>query len=283
MMYHPQMKIQEGEPYGEIKIVVAEPLPILPTLSKDSLGDRMKFYEDKYRFKLPHKTPVIIRLDGKAFHTYTKRFEKPYSLALAQAMLETTKELVKGVQTTVLAYSQSDEISLLLKDWTNRSTQPWYDNNIQKMASVAASIATMAFNKAMAIDDGKWALFDARAFSLPQEEVCNYFIWRQQDAIRNSIASFAQSQFSQKELNGKKSEEQLAMLRVKGIEWDKVEVWKQRGFCVHRELDLLEEKKDAEFRYLGEPVVDITPPKFVERREYIDEHLIGQEPLTNFR
>lgn len=185
-------------------------------------------------------SPVIIRIDGKAFHTFTRGFAKPFDKFFMTAMQETAKHLCKEIVGCKLAYFQSDEISLLLTDYDTISTQPWFENNLQKLVSVSASIATLAFNRAFAsltrdLSDkyayhavtmknlwgerdeknfnaystaySRGATFDARAFILPKEEVCNYFIWRQQDATRNSILAVAQSVLSHKEMQGKKCTE----------------------------------------------------------------------------
>ena len=176
----------------------------------DSLGGRMKnYYENAYRNHLTRRTPVIIRIDGKAFHTFTRNFKRPYDLVFKKAMWNTTLYLCEHIQNARLAYVQSDEISILLIDYNKFTTAAWFDNNIQKMCSVSASMATMAFNKFFAEESEdatnyhnyiseeefrrvyrpRWndAMFDSRVFNLPESEVCNYFVWRQQDAISNSI------------------------------------------------------------------------------------------------
>lgn len=195
----------------------------------DSLGDRMKEYENISRNYLTRRIPVIIRVDGKAFHTYTKGLEKPFDRLLMTAMQDTMKFLCENVQGCVFGYTQSDEITLVATDYATITTDAWFGYNIQKMASVTASMATMAFNRAffqlasehldtmMALQDldldderlavlankqGK-AMFDARVFTIPKEEVCNCLIWRQQDATRNSIEAVGQANFSHKELHGK--------------------------------------------------------------------------------
>lgn len=108
----------------------------------DTLGDRMKTYEDAGRFYLPRRLPVVIRLDGKAFHTWTKGLERPYCQPLMLAMNEVAKALCEQVQNTVFAYTQGDEISLVLVDYKDIKTAAWFDNNLQKMTSVAAGIAS---------------------------------------------------------------------------------------------------------------------------------------------
>jgi tRNA(His) 5'-end guanylyltransferase len=223
---------------------------------KDELGDRMKdFYEDRTRFKLARRTNTIIRIDGKAFHTYTKGLERPFDLGLMEDMNKTTEYLCQNIQGAKFGYVQSDEISILITDYDDISTHAWFDGNLQKMSSIAASLATAKFNQLrMAracfddvikedapiykddIEDFKLAMFDARVFQIPyHEEVFNYFIWRQQDASRNSISSVAQANFSTKELNGKKTSDMQDMLMLeKGINWNDFSPREKRGSLIRK-------------------------------------------------
>jgi tRNA(His) 5'-end guanylyltransferase len=190
-------------------------------MSHDSLGDRMKGYEDVSRVRLTTKLPVIIRLDGKAFHTYTRGLKRPYDQNLMEVMNLTTKYLCNQIQNVKLAYTQSDEISLLLVDYGDIKTSSWFDGNLQKMVSVAAGLAS-SFLTARSPDifhEIRLATFDARAFILPQHEVCNYFIWRQQDWNRNSLSMLAQSLYSHKELQNKGRGDQHEMCFQKGYNW----------------------------------------------------------------
>ncbi len=183
----------------------------------DSLGDRMKKnYEDRYRIHLTRRTPVIIRLDGKAFHTLTKKEEKPFSPTFIAAMCTTGMSLCEEIQNCKCAYIQSDEISLLLIDYDNLQTEAWFDYNLQKMVSVSGGLASAIFT---IYTNPKIALFDARAFNIPREEVCNYFIWRQKDWIRNSVHMFASSFFSHKELHKKSQADMHEMLHKKDQNW----------------------------------------------------------------
>lgn len=210
----------------------------------DSLGDRMKQnYEDRTRYLLPRRTYTIIRIDGKAFHTFTKGFDRPYDSKIVKWMDHATLELCKNVQGCKFAFVQSDEISLLLTDFETPQTQSWFDSNLQKMVSISASIATSAFNKAKMVDDFKeppefslehemlnFGNFDSRVFSISDPiEVANYFIWRQQDAVRNSIQMLGQSLYSHKELQGKNCDEIQEMTFQKGKNWNDVSVRNKRG------------------------------------------------------
>lgn len=189
-----------------------------------SLGDRMKEnYENRYRIKLTRRTPVIIRLDGKAFHTVTKNCHKPFDQNFMYCMKQTAEDLCE-IQGVKCAYTQSDEISLLLTDFDNLETEAWFDYNLQKMVSVAAGIASVGFTyRWLGEDDTNCVgIFDARAFNIPKEEVCNYFIWRQQDCIRNSVQMLAQHHFSHQELNKKSTLMMKGMLKKLSVDWDEL-------------------------------------------------------------
>jgi len=207
-------------------------------MDKTSLGDRMKGYENITRNKLMRRTPVIIRIDGKAFHTYTKGCEKPFDEDLHNIRKLTMEYLVDNIQGCILGYSQSDEISLLLKDWQTLQTDAWFDNNIQKMVSISASMCTAKWNEEarnvavfdVAVFDNKLAMFDSRAWNLPKEEVVNYLIWRQQDWTRNSIQMLAQSIYSHKELQGLSCSKLITKVEEDyGIIWGDLKDWEKRG------------------------------------------------------
>jgi tRNA(His) guanylyltransferase len=229
---------------------------------KDTLGDRIKdFYENRTRYSLCRRSYTIIRIDGKAFHTYTKGLNRPFDEGLIADMDETAAYLCKNIQGAKLAYVQSDEISILLTDFDDLKTDAWYDGNIQKITSVAASLATARFNqlrmkRAAEFLDGvldcddiekfKVAMFDARVFQIPfWDEVENYFIWRQQDATRNSISSVAQSLYSHKELEGKSSEDKQEMIFQKGINWNDYTYRQKRGGIVGKVNETWKRKKDS--------------------------------------
>ena len=224
---------------------------------KDELGTRMKeFYEGVPKTRLVRRMPVAIRLDGKAFHTFTRGFQKPFDEVLGKAMRETMKYLCENIQGCVLGYTQSDEITLILVDYQNLNSCAWFDYEVQKMCSIAASMATMAFNKFFTKnvnyfemthehDDTineycttlvnaaeKGAMFDARVFNIPKEEVCNLIYWRQLDATRNSIQMVGQANFSHKELQNKSCNMIQEMLFAeKGINWNDYPTYLKRGSC----------------------------------------------------
>lgn len=257
---------------------------------RDSLGDRMKGnYENRSKTYLVRRMPVIIRLDGKAFHTFTRGFDKPFDDVMMQTMQQTTLKLCQEIQGCVFGYTQSDEITLVLVDYNDINTDAWFDYSVQKMCSVAASMCTLYFNKIFAemvdvfiansdvtpeeeklervynkaIEKG--AMFDARVFNIPVEEVTNCVLWRQQDATRNSISSLAQSKFSHKELQGKSSSQMQDMLMEKfGINWNNLTIPEKRGTAVYkRTID-----------DVTEWVVDYQMPILKgEDRDYV-EHLV---------
>jgi tRNA(His) guanylyltransferase len=220
----------------------------------DELGNRMKeFYEDRFRYKLPRRAYTIIRIDGKAFSQYTRGLERPFDDGLIEDMNLTTAFLCKNIMGAKMGYVQSDEISILISDFDTLETQSWFDYNIQKMTSVGASLATSEFNRLRLVracnnSDGdltvsclanyeiqnfKMANFDARVFQIPSRvEVENYMIWRQQDAVRNSISSVAQSLYSPKELHGVKTNEMQEMIYQKGINWNDYDFRKKRGAVI---------------------------------------------------
>lgn len=261
---------------------------------KDELGTRMKeFYESVPKTRLVRRIPVAIRIDGKAFHTFTKGFNKPFDEILIRSMQETMRYLCKNIQGCVFGYTQSDEITLILIDYQNLNTAAWFDYEIQKMCSISASMATMIFNKLFfknaenyiqdcaidyetqglyekdspeydicniyrkAIKNG--AMFDSRCFNIPKEEVANLIYWRQLDAMRNSIQMVGQANFSHKELQGKSCNEIKDMLNEKkSINWDELPAYQKQGSCCI--------KKDSGW------IIDTLIPIFKgENRSYIND------------
>lgn len=184
----------------------------------DSLGDRMKSnYENRYRFYLTRRTPVIIRVDGKAFHTLMRGRPKPFDEDFINAMLVATDEVLSRIQGFKLAYVQSDEASFLLTDYDQITTEAWFDYNKSKMESIAASFMSVYFN--LAFPKLTTAVFDARAFNIPETEIANYFLWRAKDWERNSLTMYCQAHFSHNELHGKRKQEQHDMLHSIGKNW----------------------------------------------------------------
>lgn len=249
------------------------------------LGKRMKEYEYVTRTYLPRRMPIIIRIDGRAFHTFTKGFERPFDDVLMRAMQKTAARLVEEIPGCVFGYTQSDEISLLLKNDQTDETEPWFKNNISKILSISASMATLYFNRyfqeevdefceAWNIDAkverayftslGKGALFDSRVFVIPEDEAVNYFIWRQQDATRNSIQMVGQANFSHKELQYLKTGAiQDRLFTEKGINWNDFSIPKKRGVAVYKEEISVGGTSRKKVK------IDTNIPIFTEDRDFI--------------
>lgn len=241
-------------------------------MSSDSLGDRMKGYESVPKYRLTPRTPVMMRLDGRAFHTFTRRFERPFDLAFNVPMWMTARYLCKNIAGARLAYVQSDEISLLLADWRSQNTQPWFDYEVQKLCSIGAAMATAEFSRMMVDTDrvdharpGAFPQFDCRVWNLPPSEVVNYFIWRQQDATRNSISSLAQSKFLAKELHCVNTGGMQDMLMAQhGVNWNDCPIPQKRGVCIRKSLDA-----EGHWTWL----LDEAIPVFTQDRGYVEQWL----------
>ena len=256
-------------------------------MKKDNLGDRMKGYENIERRYLTKRTPTLIRLDGKAFHTFTRGFKRPFDEVLSNTMHDTTLYLCKNIQGCKIAYTQSDEITILLTDYDDLNTSAYFDKNIQKIASITASMATLAFNKFFKLNVEKFidnpeykeiiskykskfdsALFDSRVYNIPKEEVCNAFIWRQQDATRNAIQMIGQSNFSHKQLQNKNCNQIQEMLfQEKSINFNNFPTKNKRGVCVIKETYLKEGVNRSRW------VVDYEIPIFTQDRNYIEKYI----------
>lgn len=229
-----------------------------------TLSDRMKDYEREARLELPRKAFTVIRVDGRCFHTWTRGLERPYSERMLRAMGAATEALCREVSGSVLGYTQSDEISIVYQDFVGKHAEPWFGGVVQKVASVAASIATATF--AQEFPDRPLAHFDARAFSLPTtSEAANYLVWRQRDAQKNAISMLAHEHYSHKELLGKTVTDRLAMLAETG-ETRKASMRFLNGQVVRR--DKVTEKVTYRDRRTG--AVKETPEP-VERNRWVCE------------
>ena len=285
---------------------------------RDELGTRMKtFYEAVPDTKLVKRMPVAIRIDGKAFHTFTQGFKRPFDEVLIKTMQQTTQYLCQNIQGCVLGYTQSDEITLILVDYQTLTTEAWFDYRVEKLCSIPASMATMAFNKFLnknvvnytfsiageearygktewtyedeyletlmkAVDKG--AIFDARCFNIPKEEVTNLIYWRQLDASRNSVQMVGQAYFSQKELQDKSCSDIQDMLMTKGVNWNDFPVYQRRGSCCVRNKIVIPNKDGitatVQLRDISKSenkwIIDKEIPIFKgEGREYVDKLYVG--------
>lgn len=238
----------------------------------EGLGDRMKVqYEDRTRYLLPRRTWTVVRVDGKAFHTYTRKFVRPFDDTFINAMDRTAVVLCQELQGAHIGFVQSDEISIVLADLETQQTEAWYDGNLQKIVSVAASVATMGFNQAVRDVGAPYyptATFDARAFTIPdRQEVMNYLIWRQKDASRNSIQAAAQSVYGSAELHGKNNASLHQLLFDKSINWDDYRPRYKRGAAITRIYGYPSCASPA----TREWKVDSETPIFTKNREYMEQ------------
>ena len=204
---------------------------------KPEFDARMKRYEAVSEHFLPRRIPVIIRVDGRSFSRLTRAlYGREWSDVFALLMSKVALHVMKDMQGCRFAYTQSDEISFLLTDYTTIKSEPWFGYSINKLVSISAGLATSWFCD-LGLHEGMSSLegetFDSRAFSVPHDDVCNYFIWRQQDATRNAIQKLAQSKFSHKHLQGKSRKDMQDMLwNEKGINFNDLPVSQKRGSCV---------------------------------------------------
>lgn len=271
----------------------------------DDLGTRMKtYYEAIPQTKLMRRTPVAIRLDGRSFHTFTRGFQKPFDEILGKAMRETMKYLCENIQGCILGYQQSDELTLILIDYKNLESEAFFDYEVQKLCSITASMATMAFNKYFSDLVGEYtyeyfescnyneldrkyldsltrsmnngAMFDSRCFNIPKEEVANLIYWRQLDATRNSIQMVGQYYFSHKELQGKSCNQiQEMLLTQKDFNWNNMMTHLKRGCCCIKNRTICE---SGEIKLINNEVeenhwfVDLDIPIFKgDGRKYIED------------
>lgn len=240
-------------------------------ISKDSLGDRMKGYEDKTKTFISPKSLTIVRLDGRSFHTWTKGLKRPYDEKLIEAMIDSTNQLCEELSGAVIGYTQSDEASILLSDNQKETSQAVFSGNVQKIASVSASAMTGYFNKHF--PDRPLAMFDARVFTVPSKiEAMNYFIWRQKDAQRNAISMLAENYFSPKELHGVSTQKRKQMLEQKGLELESVNLNFRQGTL------LQVKQKEEKVRFFNKRKAEWEETKEPVKRSYWDN-----EPAESFR
>lgn len=270
----------------------------------DKLGDRMKRYEGAHDHVLPPNFPVIIRLDGKNFHAFTRgRFDAPFDPRFKDSMHGSTKTLLELFSNAKIGYVQSDEASLLFDD-NSRDNNPFYKNRIQKICSVLASTCAVAFYKEVSkyLNDVPVMGFDCRCFVLPRFEVVNYFIWRQKDATRNAVNSILYwvlrekglgRKQATKEVEGLSTTERIEKLKCMGIDTDdreKFPVYYLRGSCIKKvereveveslmdsttydELVKTGKVKNGQTTTRSSWKIDKKIPLFWKNREYIDRVL----------
>lgn len=253
-----------------------------------NLEDRMKAYEQATRTVLPRRLPIIVRVDGKGFSNYTKQLPgKPFDRNFISVMESTAIALCQEIQGAQIAFVQSDEISVLVHGYKKFESEPWFGNQVQKMVSVAAGVASATFtacswrmwsklavhdgDRSPSLDDIEPAYFDARAFVMPESDVANYFLWRQRDGLRNSIQMFARSHFSHSELHKKSTGEMVEMCKAKGHDWHALPSSQRNGRAVYRESKLVDGMWRSHF------ITDTNVPLFVDSKHYIERHLVIDE------
>ena len=270
-------------------------------MSKDPLGDRIKRqYEHRCRHYLPRRSYIVIRVDGRAFHTFTRHCQRPFDLELIADMDAVAIALCEQIMGAQFAFVQSDEVSVLVTDFQSNQTEAWFDNSQSKMESLSASLAAVAFNRSRltrqvkqrgveAMEAGTaWAAFDSRAFLVPDvNEAANVFIWRQQDATRNSIQMVAQAHFNQRELEGVSADQmQEKLWQERGINWNDFDARLKRGRFIEKQTFIKNveytDKKTGQAR-VAESVERsewgvIAPPVFTQNRAWLMNRIPLIEP-----
>ena len=248
--------------------------------NKKGIEWRMKEYESPYNLVLPKRIPMVIRVDGRVFRQFLETAKKPIDERVKISMDNVAVKLVENVEGAVLAYVQSDEVSVLVINYKTLDYEPWFNNELQKLVSISASIATLAFNdkwKEVNLITKKSAMFDSRVFLLPKEEVCNYFIFRQKDWSRNSVQMVARSEFDHSKLFGKSGSEMQEMLfKEKGINWNDLPTWQKRGRVVYKE------QYDKEGVTRTRIKVDDEIPIFTQDRQFIEKYVFMEELPNKF-
>jgi len=244
-----------------------------------SLEERMQRYESVFEGIVQPRTPIIVRLDGSNFSSYTEQLDsKPFNRKFIALMDKTAHEVCSRVQSVKFAYVASDEISLLIHPYKRFTSEPPFGGRIQKIVSITAGIASAFFtmNSWMlwknddSIDAGQYidpAYFDARVFTMPENEVANYFVWRQRSYIRNAISGFARTVFSANDLFKKNSDEMLQMMKASGHDFNELSATMQRGRAIL-------------YRNSGGYCSIYDTPKFSENRNMFEEMLKTEEPET---
>lgn len=212
-------------------------------MDKTTLGDRMKMYESAYETYIMPRAPVIIRCDGKSFHTFTRKFDKPFDEKFNRVMANTMFYVANKIDGCVFSYAQSDEITFVIRNDKTFETEPWFGNRLQKMCSVVSSMITAQF-----AHEGKYdslAYFDTRVFAVPSlTEAGNALVWRQNDCVKNSISSACYYEIGKKigkgtarkkmyKLNQKQQQELL--FSEAGINWSSYPTKYKRGVGCYRE------------------------------------------------
>jgi len=247
-------------------------------MKHDEFGDRMKEYEAVPKRQLMRRIPVIIRVDGKAFHSFCKRFEKPHDEFLHDTLNSVMQHLCQNIQGAKFAERHSDEISILVTDYDRIGTSAFFDYEVDKINSVVASMTSTVFCKHLMAGHSlnfneQWPNFDCRCFNIPEHEIPNYLWWRMGDGKRNSISMLAQSKFSHKELMNKSCNEMQEMLYQKQINWANLPQGQKIGYiCIRRKRNKPIPAGPNEGQIVERSVWEIeeSPPTVSELRAIID-------------
>jgi tRNA(His) guanylyltransferase len=225
-------------------------------MAMGNLGDRMKEYERTFSNTALKRTPLMIRVDGRAFHTFTRGLYRPFDEWMISAMVQSALGVAMEMQGFKAAYVQSDEATFCLTDYDTNETQGWFGYKLQKIVSISSALMTAHFNNNFKTD--RLPVFDSRAFNLPKEEVANAFLWRALDWKRNSLQMYCQSLFSHKQLHGKNQAAMHEMLHGIGKNWA---------------TDLGDQKKNGTFLIRGESGSILTRTDILPSYKDIDYEL----------
>lgn len=236
-------------------------------MTADSFSARMKGYKAAYDHVLTGRTPVIAHVDGIGFSQYTRKCEKPFDQKLGDVMIDVAVGIIERVQGAMVAYTQSDEITVLLHGYKTIASMPYRGNRVQKLVSEMAGPTSSHFTALShrIWDEGKLsgireAAFAAAVFLVPENDVNNFFLSRQKDGIRNSVQMLTRSLYSHKQVDRKKVAEMKEMCTSYGAPWEDLDLRWQRGACVYRDAS-------------GGIFIDRSVPLFNKDRSYIERHL----------
>jgi tRNA(His) guanylyltransferase len=247
---------------------------------KDALGARAKRYERAFKAYIPERVPLILRFDGRGFSALTSKLTKPFDDKFMNLMNETALYLCKEISGASFGYVQSDEISILVNNYLEKDSEPFFDNQVQKIISITAGMASAYFslNSLSVFGETKLVCFDARLFVVPEWEVNSMFWWRQSDNIRNSVQMLAHSLYSHKQLEKKNSVALKELCVARGKPWEDLPLRYQRGRCFYKkdlEVEGLNKKTGEIVKSIRHKwVVDESPPLFCKEKVFIEKHVL---------
>ena len=246
--------------------------------TKQTLGNYLKRQEACWDVHLPARMPYVVRLDGRGFHRWVKQTgcEKPFDHRLGDLMARTLRFTCEQMSVATFGYTQSDEMSILVReDLQETGYDAWFDGRVEKICSLAAAFATYAFNAENVFEKKIPAFFDARVFVLPPESLAAYFIWRQNDATKNSLSMLAQSLYTQKELQGKRRADLHELCFQKGANWNDLPIPDKRGRAVYRTA-VEKPGRDGSSVIRHQFRIDEAIPVFTEDASWLDARLRGE-------